>query len=457
MDLVEKTLVTINKYGMLSKGDVLLIGLSGGPDSVCLSVIVDELKDNFNLTLHALYVDHGLRPDETGREAAFCKRFCGERRILFHEVAVSVKDYARDRKMNIHEAARELRYEVLDKRAVEIGAHKIAVAHNADDQAETVLMRLLRGAGRRGLSGMLPMRGRLIRPIIDIARKDIEAFLAKRNITFMNDSTNLETDYSRNWLRAEVFPLLRNLNPRVTESINRTAEVLQAEEKYLETATTKAMMRLISRKKHDNVELFLIPLMNIDKAILRRIIRRSLLELGVSRGIDCIHIDAIIRLVRENRNGDRVHLPRGVQAIKNYATLLLTTETAIELTTQQLNIPGETILQGSGLRMIAEITTSRKKREGRSSAIADYDRINGLLYVRKRRKGDYFYPEGFRRRKKLQDFFVDEKVHRELRDRVPLVVCGEDIVWIAGYRMDERFAIKKGTRRFLFLKLMPSE
>ena len=456
MNLLEKALKTIKKYKMLSKGDNVLIGLSGGPDSVCLSVILDELRDNFNLSLHALYIDHGLRPDEGRDEAAFCKRFCDELGINFHVESVKAKEHSEKKKLNLQETARELRYDALERRAIEVDATRIAIAHNADDQAETVLMRLIRGAGRRGLSGMSPVRGGIIRPLIDIEREEIEALLAQKNISFMTDSSNLKKEYSRNWLRSEVIPLLKEQNPSVSDSINRTAEILRDEEKYLEIATTKTMMRLITRKTDKSIELFLVPLLTIDRAILRRVLRRALSEIGAERGVELVHIDDIIHLINENISGDMINLPKGIRAIKSYATLLLTGEKSRDLETKNINAPGEVILDEKGLSLISQLSDKSIEIKDQNTSVFDYDSLTAPLQVRKRREGDFFYPAGFGRRKKLQDFFVDEKVPRELRDSVPVVVCGEDIIWIAGYRADERFRAKEGTKRFLVLKIVSS-
>lgn len=456
MDLKEKALKTIKKYLMLQQGDSVLIGLSGGPDSVCLTLILDELKEYFNLSLHALYVNHGLRPKENREEEDFCRRFCEGQGIKFYTEAVAAKQHSEAMKINLQEAARELRYDAFERLAHKVNAAVIAVAHNADDQAETVLMRLIRGSGRKGLSGIPPVRGNIIRPLIDITREDIELFLSGKNISFMTDPSNLKSDYSRNRLRLEVFPLLKDENPSVIESINRTAEILRGEDDYLEIQTTKTMMRLITRKTDESIELFLIPLMNIERAILRRILRRVLSEIGAVRGIELVHIDDIIHLIKECRSGDSINLPKGIRALKGYSTLLFTRETIEGLKMQDIDIPGEIILGGTGLKLVSQLIDKQEETDGRDTAVFDYDSLTLPLQVRMRKDGDYFYPAGFGKRKKLQDFFVDEKVPREQRDTVPIIVSGEDIIWVAGCRMDERFRAKEGTKRFLLLKLVSS-
>jgi tRNA(Ile)-lysidine synthase len=453
MELKEKAIQTIKRHSMLQEGDVVLIGLSGGPDSVCLSVILEEVRDNFNLSLHALYVDHGLRPEESRDEEAFCKGFCDEHGIDFYSEKIEVKAYAEENRINIHEAARGLRYDAFQRTALKIKALKIGVAHNTDDQAETFLMRLIRGAGRRGLSGIPYIRGNIIRPLLDIRREDIERFLSEKQIKFMTDSSNLKTEYLRNRLRQEIIPILKKDNPSVTESINRTADIFREEERYLDIATTKTMMRLITRKTDESIELFLMPLMTIDRAIMRRILKRALSEIGADRGIELTHIDDVIHLIKDNRSGDMINLPKEIRAVKSYSTLLLTKEVFTGLQTQYIDVPGETPIGEKGLSIISQLSDKAVEITNRDTAVFDFESLVLPLQLRKRREGDFFYPAGFGRKKKLQDFFVDEKVPREKRDSVPLIVSGEDIIWVAGYRMDERYAAKEGTKKHLVLKI----
>ncbi|GBE05103.1 tRNA(Ile)-lysidine synthase [bacterium BMS3Abin10] len=453
MDIKEKALKTIKKYSLLQHGDSILIALSGGPDSVSLSVILDELKDNFNLSLHALYVNHGLRPEESREEEAFCRRFCDELGIKFHFETVKAKEYSETNRLNLQEAARELRYDAFEKTALKTGADRIALGHNADDQAETVVMRLIRGAGRKGLSGIPPVRGIIIRPLIDIERSEIEAFLSEKHISYMTDSSNLRKDYSRNRLRQEVIPLLQEYNPSLIATINRTADIMREEDEYLEIIVTKTLMRLISRKTDDDIELFLFPLENMEKPILRRVIRRAVNETRGLRGIDLIHIEDIIKLIKTGRAGDSVALPGKIRAVRKYSTLILTALAPLKLKPRVFDPPGELVLYEDGIVLKAEIAeTWSNDYNGKDTSVFDLDRLVLPLEVRMRQKGDYFYPAGFGKKKKLQDFFVDEKVPRDERDSVPIVVSGGNIIWIAGYRMDERYRAKEGTKRFLIIK-----
>jgi len=469
MDLVKKVKETISKYSMLSEGDCVLIGLSGGPDSVCLAVILDKLRSDFNLSLHAAYIDHGLRPDEVENEKSFCRHFCSGLGIDFSAVAVDVKGYVKDRGSNIQEAARILRYEALEKHASKIQAARIAVGHNADDRAETFLINLFRGSGRKGLSGIPPVRGletgrnkkiSVIRPLIEIERSEIEDFLSqefetrdsKLEIPFVIDSSNIKQDYFRNRIRLELLSSLKERNPGLVRNMCRSMDILKEEDDYLERIVTKTLMRLISRKSNEEIELFLSPLETIERPVLRRTLRRAIEETKGLRGMDFIHIEDILKLIKEGKSGDRIHLPRGLRVTRGYSVLKITSAPPVRIGQYEVSPPCDVVIKESGEVIRAELGEERGAPcDGRSMALFDADLLAFPLTIRPRSAGDFFYPADLGKRKKLQDYFVDEKIPRDERDSVPVVVSGKDIIWVAGYRADERFKATGKTERFLKL------
>jgi tRNA(Ile)-lysidine synthase len=454
MDLVEKTAAAIKKHHMLAGGETVLIGLSGGPDSVCLTALLEKLSRRLRLKLHAVYIDHGLRPGETPAEAAFCKSLCEGMDIPFYVEHVEVKPYARERGMSLQEAARELRYRALGAVALRVRAHRVALGHNLDDQAETLVMRLLRGTGPGGLAGIPAVRDNIIRPLMEVERSEIEDFLKKENIAPVVDSSNLKDDYLRNRIRSSLMPLLMEINPGIHRTLCRTAEILREEERYFGVAVTKAMMKLITRKTDMAIELFLSPLENMDRVILRRVLRRAVEETRGLKGIGFVHIEDIIRLIAEGRPGDRIHLPGGIRAIKKYSTLLITSEPPARLGTYTISVEGEVALKESSMVIKARVADEAPHTppDAKTTAVLDADRARFPLTVRSRKRGDFFHPSGLGGRKKLQDYFVDEKVPRDERDSVPVVTSGGDIVWVAGMRPDERFIRSRDTKRFLVLE-----
>ena len=581
--LPEKVRLTIKRYNMLLSRQTVLIGLSGGPDSVCLLHILSGLKEEMSLSLYAAYIDHGLRPLDLPGEIQFCKELCERLSVPLKIRAVNVKEFAVQKGLSRQEAARQLRYQSLQEIAQEVGASRIALGHNADDQVETFFINILRGTGPKGLSGIPPVRANIIRPLIEIERREIEEFLDKNGINYIIDPSNLKDIYLRNRLRHKIIPELKRINPSFTETMIRSMRILREEEGYFDIIVTKTLMRLISSRnsaterpsnghlcdsaterqsdshidekilpckklshyrtdarshyflsycrtnaKEGRIELFLSPMEAIDIVILRRVFRRVIDEIMGLREVSFRHIEDILELVTKGRSGDRLYLPEGVRIIKGYSTLIITTEPPVRIGNYTLSIPGEVLIKETGVRIKAEIlseqqmgsTESCRTSEVESSqaagisrniniflplwkrgikgdlkmkcpffykispgpsfpkrgimeltslsfknccctalprycAIFDADKVSSTLTIRPRQKGDFFYPMGFGKRKKLQDFFVDEKVPRDERDSIPVVLSGSDIIWIAGLRADERFKVGEGTRRFLRLRVDP--
>lgn len=458
MDILLQIKNTIEKYRMLSAGDHVLIGLSGGADSVCLLSALNMLKSDLDITLSAAYIDHGLRPDETPNEIEFCRDITASFHAHLHIQSINIKEHISKTGLSKQEAARELRYNALKTIAYEAGADKIALAHNADDQAETVIIRLVRGAGATGLSGIPPVRGNIIRPLIETDRKVIETFLEKQGIGYMTDSSNLRYDYLRNKIRHHIFPELKKINSDIVNTLSRTADIFRDEEKYFEVLVTKTMMKLISRKSEKSIELFLSPLEFLETIILRRVLRRAVDATAGLRGIGFIHIEEVISLIKSGKAGDRIYLPNGIRAIKEYATLKITADKPASMSSYYIRIEGELPIQEASMVLRVSSMTIGELSEygnGKNTATIDADKISFPLTVRKRQSGDYFYPFGLGKKKKLQDFFVDEKIPRDERDIVPLLISSGDIVWVVGKRLDDRFKVDNKTKRVLKCEIKP--
>ncbi|GBE31785.1 tRNA(Ile)-lysidine synthase [bacterium BMS3Bbin05] len=449
MTILEKTIQTIKKYSMLSTGDRILVALSGGPDSVCLLHILNKVKSDYNLLLYAIYVDHGLRPKETPGEVDFCRALCKSMGVQFEVKEINVNSSPLVKKSGKQGAARALRYKAIAETASELNADKIAVAHHKNDQAETILINLLRGSGMKGLTGISPVRKNIIRPLIDVGKEEIIDYLSNIREGYMVDSSNLGNAYLRNKIRAFIIPELKNLNPGIVETLNRTAEILTQENDYLEMAVTRTMIRLFSRKTESRIEMFLIPMETIPAVLLRRILRRTIAEITELKSLSLRNIEDIIELIKRGKSGDRIYLPNNLRAIRNYSLLVLTTELPSRLKTYSLKAGDDLLLRETGLVLKAQISDRQPDSDGKSIAVFDLARIYLPLTVRARKKGDFFFPAHFGKKKKLQDFFVDEKVPRDERDSVPLICSGDNIIWVVGYRPDDRYIPDKNTKEFL--------
>jgi len=322
------------------------------------------------------------------------------------------------------------------------------------------LMRLFRGSGRTGLAGIPPVRGKIVRPLIEIEKKEIEEFIAEEmkksalscGRPFVTDSSNMKDDYFRNWLRNNFLYEIKKKNPSVIEDICRSMDIIRDEDEYLEVIVTKTLMRLISRKSDSTIELFITPLQTIEKPILRRILRRAMNATESLRGIGLIHIEDIINLIKKGNTGDSLNLPRGIRVIKDYSILKITTEQTVKISDYELPVPGEVNVKETGIMIKASWEEKgADPGDGRFNIILDASDLKFPLVIRSRSEGDFFYPLGFGKKKKLQDFFVDEKISRDKRAGIPIVGSGNDIIWVAGLRADERCRVTDKTENILRL------
>ncbi len=449
MDILSRVEETVKKHYMLYGGERVLVALSGGPDSVCLLHVLSRMKERWRLTLHAIYIDHGLRK-EASEEADFCRGLCEQLGAGFSTYSIDVKGFAEAEGLGIQEAARMLRYRLLQDEAIRHDFDRIATGHHADDMAETILIRLIRGTGPLGLAGIPPVRGKIIRPLIELERWMIEDYLREQGLRYMMDASNLKRDYLRNRVRLDLMPILKRFNPKIVNSLYRTARILREENDFIEVKVTKALMRLISRKDSERIELFLAPMENLERVILRRALMRAINEVKSLRGISSEHIEDIIDLIYEGQTGSRLYLPDDIRVIKGYSTLVITAKKPERVGEYELKIPGETVIREASVVLISSIHSELDEfGDGKVMAVFDFDTLRMPLKVRARRPGDYFYPFGLGKRKKLQDFFVDAKVPRDQRDSVPLIVSGDDIAWVVGYRMDDRFRVTPSSQRIL--------
>lgn len=458
MSLLRKVENTIEKYNMLSIGDHVLVSLSGGPDSTCLLHILNQFKGKYKLKISALYIDHGLRPEDVPKEIEFCREICEHLKVDFFVESIDVKGFSSREKIGIQEAARILRYEVLDSLSLRIRANKISLGHNADDQAETVIMRLLRGSGPQGLSGIPPVRKKIIRPLIEVTREEIEEYLRENQLTSVQDPSNTSERYLRNIIRKRLIPVIKEISPEAPRIIARTAEILREENDFINVQVTKALMRLMSRKSESRVELFCNPMEILNIVLLRRALRAAIDTVRDLKGLEFEHIDEIIKLIKRGKPGDRIYLPKGIRAIKGYSTLIITAEPPVKLSTYVLDRPGTVFLK----EISTYLTVSEVPREEltdfgnqREVIYVDSDKVKFPITVRARKAGDYFYPFGFGKRKKLQDFFVDQKVPRDERDSIPIVESDGKIVCVVGMRLDDRFKIEHNTIKCLMIKATP--
>ncbi len=442
---------TIVDHKLIDRGQGVLVGLSGGPDSVALLHILAGLRKSMRLRLRAVYINHGLRPRAARREEAFCEAFCRDLDIELQVVREKIKDLANERGQGVEETGRDFRYGVFQAIAAQDGFDRIAVAHHIDDRVETILLNLVRGAGRPGLIGMPIWRDNIIRPLYDCTKEDILGWLKSGDHQYCTDVSNRRSEYNRNFIRNKILPQLRDkINPRVDGAILNMAETLAEEEKYLSRVEDEAFRRGSSRSLAGKLELNLKDFKCHDSWLRRRILRRAVSE--TSGGSVALDRATTERLEKWTAGRSRsLTLPGKLQAVRANGKVVFCRERSTDYM-EQLR-PGQACrLEWPPLDFRASVKkgSSRPPRRKQSSRVqVDRDKVNLPLIIRNIRSGDRFTPLGMSGTKKVSDYLIDKKVPRVYRDEIPVVCDNKGIIWLVGLEIADRARIDKQTKEVL--------
>ncbi len=435
---------TIDHRGLLKGGESVVVAVSGGPDSLALLHLLVRLSRELRLSLHVAHFDHRLREDSE-KDAAFVER---EARRLALPATVRAAD-ATDTPpgQSPEEAARERRYRFLDEVADATGASHIATGHTLDDQAETVLMRVLAGTGVHGLGGIPPIRGRIVRPLIDVRRGETEEFCRALRLRPRRDPTNADPAFLRNALRNELVPVvLERFNVRAPESLARLADLARDDDALLDELAASAIAPEV---EEGGVRLDVASLLALHPALQRRVVRRLV-------QLDADHVERVLRLARTGTSGDQIDLPSRLNARLEYGSLAFerATPRPEPASPVALAVPGVTDLPAWSMRLRTWIETREPSAwpDGKNTCVLDGASTHPPLVVRRPRPGDRFRPLGMSRAKKLGDFFTDQKVPRAERARSALVTSGGEIVWVVGHRPGDRVKVTTRTREFLWIE-----
>lgn len=443
---------------MVKKGDKIIVGVSGGPDSVCLLHLFNKFRNELGVFLYVAHLDHMFRGKESEEDARFVETLCYNWNIPFFSDKVDVPSYAKKSGLSPEDAARCVRYDFFRKVKEQVDAQKIATGHNQNDHEETILMNILRGTGLDGLIGIEAVRESFIRPLIEVQRADIEKYLEQENIHFRIDATNLTTDYFRNSLRLELIPIIRKKYcPHFGQSLRRLSEITRRDLAFLKQETEKAEADVVSyqaEKAVINVEKFL----KQHEAIKYRLARSVVEKLsGDVKDFETRHAKLLVEFIENASPGSMIDLPKNLQGIKEYNTFILSKASFDEIPNYNyiLNVPGEILINEIGINIKAYIKAKDeiKITPDTDMAYLDYDKIESNLIIRNRLPGDRFKPLGGMGFKKLKDFFIDEKVPRLKRDQVPIVESKGNIVWVGGMRIDDRYKVTGETKRVLVMEM----
>jgi tRNA(Ile)-lysidine synthase len=471
MGIIDSVRRTIREHGLLPSGTRVAVALSGGADSVALLYALRELAeaDRFHV-VGAVHLNHQLRGADADADDEFCRSLAVRLDVPIDVERADIARLARESAISVEHAAHIARHAFFGRAAARLGAAAVAVAHTKDDQAETFLLRLLRGAGPRGLGGMHPRSGIVVRPLIETSRSDVRECLRAAGIAFREDASNADLSIPRNRIRHELLPLLdARFSPGIVEVLDREAAIAREDAEYLEDQSRAAAARLVVRTTR-GVEIDADALMGEPMAVVRRVIRHAQqVAAGADHFIGFDAGEALRRFVVSKSTG-QLDLP-GHRANRRGTAIVLTPSRGREKPAPQadflyqLEVPGEVAIPEAACAISAAssaVPAGRLVREmwhlaGRSDeAVIEASRLVGPLAVRNRRPGDAFRPLGMSGRKTLQDFFVDAKIQRLERDITPVIVdSAGQIVWIAGLAVAEEFRVTEATKDVVILKRLP--
>ncbi|HEX3028065.1 MAG TPA: tRNA lysidine(34) synthetase TilS [Clostridia bacterium] len=462
--MIEKILKTIKKYNLIENGDSIVVGVSGGPDSICLLHVLYCLRDELGIRIYAVHINHMLRGSEADMDQDYVRRFCSDKGIQLFERSVDVRAVSDAKGISLEEAGREARYQEFRTVAEITGSGKIAVAHNKNDQAETILMHIIRGTGLDGLKGMEYNRGGVIRPLLDISRSEIEYYCDQQGLSPRIDSSNLENIYTRNKIRLDLIPYIKKLlDIDISNSLIRMASLIKDDSIFIEGCVKEAYEGCVAEKDSNSIIMDISKLIGYDTSIMRRVIRNAIRELkGEIKGIENVHVENALELARFGRTGSEIHLPGGLRIEKSYSNLKLkiaNNKKKPSKFNKRISIPGTTSIPENGFTVeaalinTADIQTELKLyRQDGFIQFFDYEALSEGIYIRNRENGDIFKPLKSKGKKKLKEYFIDSKIPRELRDSIPLVAIGNEIVWIIGYKISDKFKVTENTKCVLKLK-----
>ena len=448
MSLIEK----IEATKLIKRNDKIVIGVSGGPDSVCLFDVLVKLRDKYNLKLFVVHINHSIRK-EADIEQEYVRDLCKKYNVQFFYKKLDVKQIAESEKKSLEEVARNIRYNEFFKVKDSVNANKIAVAHNANDNIETMLMNLTRGAGLVGLCGIQKENGDIIRPLLDVTREEILKYVETNELKVFFDKTNYESDYTRNKIRNIIIPEFLKINPSFIETSARCLNVLEGQ---------KNILLEVVEKKYNEVR--------VDKGILNKseflkmpyeiqleVLRKAIYEYnGNLVDISFNNLSNAINIISSAQSGKIVEIFPDLMIEISYDLLKFCKGKKDEIEfCYEIKLDGETYIPELNKKIISKIVSVDKvpsKYEDKNKCFFDVEKIGKKVYVRNKREGDFISLSGMEGKKTLKKFFSDLKIAVDERNRIPIIATDNETVWIVGYRSSKKFLKDKNTKEVIILE-----
>ncbi|MCB6203753.1 tRNA lysidine(34) synthetase TilS [Extibacter muris] len=436
------------EHHMLQQSDIVIAGISGGADSICLLFVLLRLKKEIGFSVTAVHVHHGLRADSADRDAGYVEKICREQGIelvTFHE---DVRAYARQHKLTEEEAGREVRRAAFMEVLKQKGGTKIALAHHQNDNVETLLLNLCRGTGLKGIGGIPPAEGVWIHPLLCLKRKEVESYLEERGISYCTDETNLEDGYARNKIRNHVVPYLEaEINVQSSDHMAETMRQMRLLGEYVETETRRYKKACICTDESGFILLQKEAYVHVPEALRPYVVHSILCQsAGKSKDIEAVHV-RLVRELMDKQVGRRISLPYGVTAERSYEGIRFAKEG------QSSGGKEETADMHMTSRVIERTPQMRTFPKSPYTKWFDYDIIKNTVKMRHREPGDYLTIDREGRTQKLKQYFINEKIPREKRDRIWLVADGHHIMWVVGGRQNQSYQVTEHTKRILVIEV----
>ena len=455
---------TIERHHLLDRGDQVVVGVSGGIDSMVLLHLLHSLCEDFALSLIVAHVNHGFRPEESKREAELVEKESTRLGLPFEYGQFDARAFSRTAGLSLQDGARRIRFHFFKTLFLKYQAQKIALGHHADDQVETFLLRLFRGSGAKGLKGILPIREkRVIHPLLETWRKEIESFAAEHQIPYLMDSSNFKRDYLRNRLRLDLIPLIeREYQSHFKERVLQSAATLRDEDEGLDREAEGAFKRMVLTEK-DGLSFSYAGFQSCHPSIRWRFIKTLLGRFFRGESMDeevWLALPWVYEKMKDSTPSFLLELPHETYLEKRYDTVLLKKGRVKRIPPFEIElcVPGRTWIEEIGKEVEIEETLDRPKQEefvqSPDLVFLDAEKLQFPLKMRNFRPGDRFQPLGVKGTQKLKEFFIDHKIPKFERPEIPLLLSGETIVWVVGYRVSERVKVTDQSKKMLKVKVI---
>ncbi len=457
METIEKRFENfITAKHLINKSDKILVALSGGADSVMLIYMLLTLREKFDLTVEAFHLNHHLRA-QASEDEMFVKSLCEDQDIVCHIYNADIRAISQEQAVSLEEAGRIERYRILDEIMGDRELTSVATAHHMDDNAETVIMRLIRGTGLYGLEGIPLKRENIIRPLMFLTKEEIIDYLNNNHIPYVTDQTNFDGDYFRNRVRMDILPLLKKENNKIAQSIMRLSEIARINREMIEYYAD----RITLSRYDDTVVVRYDDIASAHDMIKGHVLKKMAECNEISKDIHYEHMQSIIKLINKNDHTTWDYMLPGIVFKRRYDQLTARKTGILENQDKfsyRIGINGVYIFpKEKFILKISKLKKIEKNHSNQYIKAVDYDKIKHILIVRNKQQGDFFYPINLGGKKSLKKLFIDKKIHKENRTHIPIICENGNIVYILGIDIDDRYKITQDTQNYLLIEYLPME